>query len=491
MNLREEELDALLRKWPASHEGLRAGPQEGEDPEEARPWDDRADVIVKAAMAAKAEGLSGDALDALAAPPALASEPGEPGVSVPGVVLFSGEKKMDGENQPGAPAASNPSDPGTPLPAERKRAGTGSLKALAARASQAGRPSAPPPSVSTSGPSQPPKAAEDPKPVAKTVPPRPVEAGKEDSGIIKLDAVRAAATPEQVAAAEKAKPAQAGLFDDEHTVESASSPAQSVALSKAKAPPVAVVAAKKNRTGPIAGVVIAAIGIAAAYAIVQNKRVASTPPAPVVAEARPAAPAVKAPAPAQPSPGQAPAAPTAQAAAEPESAPAAPAPEGRPAEPSRGALAAGPATPGTAAPSKDAVAGAKGAAAPQGKPGDLQDEMARAVGGTNAPKSADDGETPAPANGSRNQNVPEQPSQGAVASAVNAVRGAAKACVAGADEASTATITFSSSGSVSSVSVSGWAAAHGKTGCVQAALKSANVGPFSKPSFTVPVTVRP
>ena len=129
----------------------------------------------------------------------------------------------------------------------------------------------------------------------------------------------------------------------------------------------------------------------------------------------------------------------------------------------------------------------------EGKPGDLQDEMARAVGGTNAPKAADDqGQTPEPASGSmRNQNVPEQPPQGAISSAVNAVRGAARGCVAGADEASTATITFSSSGAASSVSVGGWAAAHGKTACVQAALKAANVGPFSKPSYSVPVTIRP
>jgi Flp pilus assembly protein TadG len=91
----------------------------------------------------------------------------------------------------------------------------------------------------------------------------------------------------------------------------------------------------------------------------------------------------------------------------------------------------------------------------------------------------------------KNQNIPEQPSQGAVAAALNPVMGAAKACVAGADDVSRASVTFASSGGVTSVSVSGWAAAHGKSGCVQAALKGAKTQPFSKPSFTVGVPIRP
>jgi hypothetical protein len=67
----------------------------------------------------------------------------------------------------------------------------------------------------------------------------------------------------------------------------------------------------------------------------------------------------------------------------------------------------------------------------------------------------------------------------------------AKACVAGADDVTRATVTFSSSGSVSNVSVAGWAASNGQAGCVKAALQGANVGPFSKSSFTIPVTIRP
>jgi hypothetical protein len=67
----------------------------------------------------------------------------------------------------------------------------------------------------------------------------------------------------------------------------------------------------------------------------------------------------------------------------------------------------------------------------------------------------------------------------------------AKACVSGADDISRAQVTFSSQGTVTGVSVTGWAAAHGKSACVQAALKGAKVGQFSKGSFTVGVPIRP
>jgi hypothetical protein len=41
------------------------------------------------------------------------------------------------------------------------------------------------------------------------------------------------------------------------------------------------------------------------------------------------------------------------------------------------------------------------------------------------------------------------------------------------------------------VSVSGWAAQNGKTACVKSALQGAHVPPFAKPTFTVPVNIRP
>jgi hypothetical protein len=78
-----------------------------------------------------------------------------------------------------------------------------------------------------------------------------------------------------------------------------------------------------------------------------------------------------------------------------------------------------------------------------------------------------------------------------MASALSAVIGAAKACVSDADGISRATLEFSSNGTVSNVIVRGWAEAHGKSECIAAALKGATVPPFTKPTFTVGVTVRP
>ena len=137
----------------------------------------------------------------------------------------------------------------------------------------------------------------------------------------------------------------------------------------------------------------------------------------------------------------------------------------------------------TAAPGKPPEKG------PDGKPGDLAGAMEKAVGPTDKPG---EGATPEPASGSKgSSSVPEQPPQGSVSAAVGAVMGSAKACVAGADDVTRATITFGSSGAATSVSVTGWASAHGATGCVTSALKAAKVGPFSKPSYSVGVTIRP
>jgi hypothetical protein len=117
--------------------------------------------------------------------------------------------------------------------------------------------------------------------------------------------------------------------------------------------------------------------------------------------------------------------------------------------------------------------------------------MAQAVGADGEKKATVTSDNAEPAAGARNQNIPEQPSQGSVQAAIGTVMGGAKACVAGADDVSRAQITFSSSGTVSGVSVTGWAASHSATGCVKAALKGAKVGPFSKSTYTVGVTIRP
>jgi hypothetical protein len=487
MNLGGKELDALLAKWPATLPGReKAAPMSEQD--EERTWEERADKIVSAALAAKKQGVS-EATDALFSAPALAAEPGEEAGS------SAGEKKMSQEKESG----DSPSQAGAsaPPPAERKRQ---SLKEIAARASQAGRPSSPgTPPPSSVGSTRPPASSagrlSQPPASAVTPLPRPVEAGKDDSGVINLKVVHATATAAQVAAAEKAKPAQAGLFEDEKTVESAENPAEKP--KPAKPTNVAVIEAKKsNSTGAIAGIAIAVMGIAAAFAIVSKKQPAAQPAA--VSEV------AKAPAASPPTT----AAPTAQATAAPqavasaEAAPSASAEADKPADAPKAAAAGNngagaPAAAATGAPSgaattaPDAKLAAKGAT-PSGKPGDLQSEMAKAVGkdgaGQAAPQDAPKFE---PAAGGGNQNIPEQPSQGAVQSAMKAVLPAAKACVAGADDVSRAQVTFSSNGSVSSVSVSGWAASNGKSACIQSALKGAKVGPFSKPSFAVGVPIRP
>jgi hypothetical protein len=506
MNLGEKRnLDAILdgmKDWPAPVLGA-AGPDEAHD--EERRWDERADAIVKAALEkrgalatesldAQPAGRPGVPIDVLLAAPALAPEPGESGVN-----KMSDEKSSD-DKPSSAPAA-------PPGPGDRKRT---SLKEMAARASQSGarqnQPAAPASEAPAAGSSRPSVAPATSRP-SSTPLPRPSEAGKDDSGVVDLNVVRASVTAQQVADAENARPAQQGLFDDDQAP-SPILPGASPILPGARERPStasgpAAVAARRSNTGPFVGLAIAALGIAAAVAIVVKKpaqhdvvatpnahpsvtmvAAAPTETAPATVDGRSRAPGRMGDAP------EASVAPSAMASTEA-------APGGgdvKPAEPGR---VAGP-MPGSGAGSKDALA-AKGAPAPStaaaptaaDKPGDLQSEMARAVG----PMGDKGGQAlPAPepaAGGARNQNIPEQPSQGSVQAAVGAVVSGAKACVAGADDVSRALVTFSSAGTVTSVNVSGWAAGHGKSSCVQGALKAAKVGPFSKPSFTVTVPIRP
>ncbi|MFT3774136.1 MAG: hypothetical protein QM820_52895 [Minicystis sp.] len=443
---------------------------------------------MRAAETAKRDDAAKSVGDDLFAAPTLAPEAGEEAA-----VTAAGEKKMSQENESGeSPTAtvSKPSEVPAPVPSQPKRQ---SLKEIAARASQAGARLSQPGSAPASMPSAP---SSIPAPSARlstpTPLPRPSEAGKDDSGVINLQVVQQTATAAQRAAAEKAKPAQAGLFDEEKPAEAAKAEGAKAPAEPAPATmPSNVVAMqpKKSNAGVIGGVAIAVLGLAAAFAIVSRKP-ATPPPAPVAqAETKPAEQPKAAP------PVAATAAPTAVASAEPTPSATAEA-DNKTAEAPKaptlgGPLPSGAATAGAAA-TGDAKVAAKGPL-PSGKPGDLQSEMAKAVGKDGAAKQ-DQGAGPAPepaAAGPKNQNIPEQPSQGAVAAAFGPVMGGAKACVAGADDVSRASVTFSSAGTVTSVSVSGWAAAHGQSGCVQAALKAAKVGPFSKPSFTVGVPIRP
>ncbi|APR84234.1 serine/threonine protein kinase [Minicystis rosea] len=465
MNLgSKEELDALLQRWPATppKDVTASGDEE-------RGWDERAEAIVRAAVAAKADGTANGGGEDLFAAPSLVPEVGEGAA-----ITAAGDKKMSQENESGDSSTSK----SIPAPSQPKRQ---SLKEIAARASQSGarmsQPGAPPPSIPA------------PRLSTPTPLPRPVEASKEDSGVINLQVVQNTATAQQRAAAEKAKPAQAGLFEDEKPAESAAESTQIPPTLPVPEKPATVTAlpAKKSNTGVIGGVAIAVLGIAAAFAIVSRKPDAAPPAA--------AAHVEKAPEPAKtaaPEPAAATATPTAVASAEPTPSASADSKADAPKAPVAvgGPLPSAPST-AAAAPSADAKVAAK-TPTPTGKPGDLQSEMAKAVGQQDGAKADQGGPAPEPAAaGPKNQNIPEQPSQGAVAAAFGPVMGGAKSCVAGADDVSRASVTFSSSGAVTSVSVSGWAAANGKSGCVQAALKGAKVGPFSKPSFTVGVPIRP
>lgn len=87
--------------------------------------------------------------------------------------------------------------------------------------------------------------------------------------------------------------------------------------------------------------------------------------------------------------------------------------------------------------------------------------------------------------------TPEKPALGAVQAAVGAVLGSARACVAGQDGGSNATITFGSDGRVQSVAVSGPAQGTNAEACIKAALSKARVQPFSRPTFAASTAVRP
>jgi len=137
----------------------------------------------------------------------------------------------------------------------------------------------------------------------------------------------------------------------------------------------------------------------------------------------------------------------------------------------------------------DATASAKGPDVPvKVNPDGTLDDAMKKVAGTDGEKPQE--EAPAPAAGNP-KNIPDRPATGSVTAAIGSVMGGARSCVAGADDVSRATVTFGSSGAVQSVGVSGWAAGKPAASCIQSALKGANVGPFSQPTFTFGVTVRP
>jgi hypothetical protein len=249
--------------------------------------------------------------------------------------------------------------------------------------------------------------------------------------------------------------------------------------------------------GPWLGVAVAAVGLAAGFGLYLAGRSHTeivevpVPVAPNAATPLPAGAAFKAPAVterATPAPEVTPDMLPAERAGR------APAPEAVTAE----ALAR------ESAPSKaSAVAAARPPAAEGRAPGAvsagsvrpekvvLEEEHAATAAASAAPSRP--GTTPGlkPAEFNANGGVADRPSTGAAQAAVGAVLGAARSCLAGQPQGSSATLVFGSSGEVTNVNVSGPAEGTPAASCIQSALKKARVQPFAAPSFSLGVTVRP
>jgi hypothetical protein len=248
--------------------------------------------------------------------------------------------------------------------------------------------------------------------------------------------------------------------------------------------------------GPWLGVAVAALGLAAGFGLYLSGRsrteivevpvvVAPTAaPAPIAAVAKaPAAAEHSTPAP-EVTPDMLPAERSARAAAPEAVAAEAIAPEGAPAKSS--AVAAARPTPSAAR-----APGAGSANPARAEKIVLEEDHAGSAVAAAPPSRP--GTTPGlkPAELNANGGVPDRPSTGAAQAAVGAVLGAARSCLAGQPQGSSATLVFGSNGEVSSVSVNGPAAGTPAASCIQTALKKARVQPFAAPSFSLGVTVRP
>lgn len=87
--------------------------------------------------------------------------------------------------------------------------------------------------------------------------------------------------------------------------------------------------------------------------------------------------------------------------------------------------------------------------------------------------------------------VPQKPSQGAVTGALGAVMPTVRACLQPDDPISRATVVFDSSGTVTSITVTGAAAGKPSEACIKSALAKAKVQPFAQPTYAANVTIRP
>ena len=401
------------------------------------------------------------------------------------------------------------------MPVDRER-DRRSLQDLAKLASQS---SMTPPPPSLRAPLSSGSAASLP-PSGQLSSPRPVEAKKDDSGIVDL-AMAAQSDPQGAVRAQTTPLAADGLFDDEPasirpppvsvsagaissplSVPSQPMPSMppfSVAPSIAPAPtsvarPVTAAPAKK-KGGAVIALVFGAVALSAAAAggFLFMRHQAKLK-ADAIALSSPAAPALAAPAGVAPTTPAEPVAvaPAPEATLDPNALPSSPDPKlalakkgGAPA-PLAFAAAAKPAP----APAKEETAKLSQKdlpTAPAGPGGDLGAAMTGAVGADGKPVAA----TPAAnaplfAAGS----VPQKPSQGAVTGALGAVLPSARACLGPDDAVSRASITFTSAGTVQSVGVSGGAAGKPAEACIKGALSKAKLTPFAEATYTANITVR-
>ena len=404
------------------------------------------------------------------------------------------------------------------MPADRER-DRRSFQDLAKMASQSSM--TPAPLSSSSAASLPPSG--------RLSSPRPVEAKKDDSGIVDL-AMAAQSDPQGAVRAQSTPLAADGLFDDEpasirpppvsaplpsqpapsippfsvapapppslaRTTDAPAAPASTASIARAPTGVAQPVVATKKKGGAVIALVFGAVALSAAAAggfvfvkhepKVKDDVVAQTTPAPVAT-----APAV-----AEPSKPAEPAA-VATAAPEPTLDPKAlPSPQDV-------QLAAAAKKGGAPAPAAAAVA-AKAPAkeetptlsqkdlptAPAGPNGDLGAAMKGAVGADGKPVEA------TPAAGTTGPqfaagSVPQKPSQGAVTGALGAVLPSARACLGPDDAVSRASITFTSAGTVQSVGVTGGAVGKPAEACIKGALTKAKLAPFAEPSYTANITVR-
>ncbi len=444
-------------------------------------WDERAATTLRAVE----EAGAGDdaAFDTLLAPPTLEREPGEPEMErAPGAGAATAPTSRNGTQQMSDEMSSKP-------PPSRRP----SLKELAE--SVKNRPSTPAPS-SVSGVGGGARSSEGPPSSSS-----PASRHSLKDTLVALDgqlpspqsARNAAPTSAQPStpaalASRGAAPASAGATSTPVSAAPTSTPVVALAAappvssptgvpSTKPSPGVGKTAAKGGGAG--IGIAIAVIGLAAAAGFGLWMSSKSQPsPTPTVAMVETAAPA---PEPIHDAPKEAPEAEAAK-------------PDGvldlsqlddaASAAPVGGPRVGGPLPAGSSAPVAVASAGPPSPGGPNEELGDAIRK--RAGGGAGVGEDAE----PAAAEGSK-KNLPDIPPTGAVTSAVNAVKGSAKGCVSGADEPSSATITFSSSGAVQSVSVGGWASGKPAAGCIKSALQAAKVPAFARPSYSTSVTIRP